>query len=64
MWFELRLLWRKKFTLWVDQSLDGVWDAIGCHKDREVVIQREQPTVKHPMDGATQGESIAYGVRP
>src|SRR6516162_8550206 len=42
--------------------MDGFWDAALGQEYRVVIIERQQATIEHPVDCATQGQTVSYRV--
>src|SRR6516164_980095 len=41
-----------------------IWHSITGHQDREIIVDRNQATVEHPMHRAAERDAVAHGVRP
>jgi hypothetical protein len=42
--------------------VDGFWDMALGQEYRVVIIERQQATIEHPVDCATQGQTVSYRV--
>jgi hypothetical protein len=51
-------------SIGIDEAANRVRDAVTCYKHRKIVVDRDQSTIKHPMNCAAQRYAVAHGVRP
>ena len=62
---EFRIRRRKGFACRIDQFPD-LLRVICLTRDEniEIVTQADKPTVKHPVNGSREGDTISHRVRP
>jgi hypothetical protein len=64
MWMSTKIdsLRTTNAPIGVDETPNRVGDLVARHKHREIVVDRDQSTIKHPMDVLQSANAVAHGV--
>ncbi len=60
---KIDTLWTTKTSAGVNKPSHSVWHAVTGHQIRQVVVDRDQASIEHPMHRAAQRDPISHRVR-